>query len=183
MRSVSSRLLGPGVDRYMKTVGDMVHAVVYGVLLTAFLQGLISGIGYRLVGVQPVVLLATLTAFASFIPVLGTLSVIGPVTAVLVLSGQHWPGVLLLVWGVVLVHPIDNLVRPLVVSSVTHMPVLLAMFGVLGGLLAFGLAGIFVGPIALALGLALWKELAAPAQAASGAEAAGGQPRVPGPTS
>ncbi len=182
VRSVFFRLLGPAVDRDLKTVGDMVHAVMYGVLLTAFLQGLISGIGYRLVGVQPCVLLGTLTAFASFVPVVGTLSVIGPVTVVLVMGGQHWAGLLLLVWGIVLVHPIDNLVRPLVVSSVTHMPMLLAMFGVLGGLLAFGLAGIFVGPLALAVGLALWKELAAPGETAAGRDVAGAPPPAPGPT-
>jgi predicted PurR-regulated permease PerM len=162
VRSVSQRLLGAGADRYFTTVRAMVRAVMFGVLLTAFAQGLIAGLGFRLLGVEPYVLLGTLTAFASFLPVVGTLAVTGPVAAVLFLSGRHWQGVAMLLWAILLVHPIDNLLRPLVVSSVTRMPYLLAMFGVLGGLLAFGLAGVFIGPIALAVGLAVWQELATP---------------------
>jgi predicted PurR-regulated permease PerM len=63
-----------------------------------------------------------------------------------------------LAWGVILVHPIDNVIRPLVISNVTHIPFLLVMFGVLGGLAAFGLIGLFLGPVILALGYAVWQE-------------------------
>jgi predicted PurR-regulated permease PerM len=160
VRSVSRLLLGDGVDRYLKTVGAMVRAVVFGVLLTALVQGVVAGIGYRIIGVEPAVLLGALTVFAAFLPVVGTLAIFAPVSAALLLTDRTWSAVFLIFWGVVLVHPIDNLLRPLVVSTVTRMPFLLAVFGVLGGLLAFGPTGIFVGPIALAVGLALWKEAA-----------------------
>jgi predicted PurR-regulated permease PerM len=160
IRAVSRMLLGDGVDRYMKTVGAMVRAVVFGVLMTAFAQGLVAGIGYRIIGVEPAVLLGAITVFAAFFPVVGTLAIFAPVSAALLLTGRTWAAVFLLLWGVLLVHPIDNLLRPLVVSSVTRMPFLLAVFGVLGGLLAFGPTGIFIGPTVLAVGLALWKEVA-----------------------
>jgi predicted PurR-regulated permease PerM len=160
IRSVSRMLLGDGVDRYLKTMGAMVRAVVFGVLMTAFAQGLVAGIGYRIIGVEPAVLLGAMTVFAAFFPVVGTLAIFAPVSAALLLTGRTWAAVFLILWGVVLVHPIDNLLRPLLVSSVTRMPFLLAVFGVLGGLLAFGPTGIFIGPTVLAVGLALWKEVA-----------------------
>lgn len=163
IRSVSRLLLGDSVDRYLRTIGAMVRAVVFGVLMTAFAQGVVAGIGYRIIGVEPAVLLGALTVFAAFVPVVGTFAIFAPVSAALLLTGRTWAAVFLLLWGVVLVHPIDNLLRPLVVSSVTRMPFLLAVFGVLGGLLAFGPTGVFIGPIALAVGLALWKEIAAKA--------------------
>jgi len=161
IRSVSRHLLGDGVDRYFKTIGEMVRAVVYGGLMTAFVQGAVAGFGYWIIGVEPSVLLGALTILAAFLPVVGTFAVFGPVSASLFLTGRFWPGLFVLLWGIILVHPIDNVMRPLVVSSVTRMPFLLSMFGVLGGLVAFGFSGIFIGPVSLAVGLALWKELVA----------------------
>ncbi|MDE2370153.1 MAG: AI-2E family transporter [Burkholderiales bacterium] len=160
VRGVSRRVLGTDTDRYLKAAAEMVRAVVYGVLLTAIAQGIVAGFGLWIVGVGPFVLLGALTALATLLPLFGTFVVLGPVAAGLFLDGRPWAALLLTFWGLVLVHPIDNLLRPLVVSSVTRMPFLIAMFGVLGGVIAFGLVGVFVGPIALAVGLALWNELA-----------------------
>jgi predicted PurR-regulated permease PerM len=171
VRSVSRRMLGDGVDRYWRTIRDMVRAVVYGVLMTALAQGVVAGVGFAIAGVQPCALLGTLTMPAAFIPVVGTLAVIGPAAASLLMAGRIWAGIFLLLWGLLLVHPIDNVVRPLVVSSVTRTPFLLAMFGVPGGLLAFGLAGLFAGPVVLAVGLALWKEMLVPVPVLTGAGA------------
>lgn len=61
-------------------------------------------------------------------------------------------------WGLLLVHPTDNVLRLLFISNATRVPFLLVMFGVLGGLAAFGLVGAFIGPIILAVGLATWRE-------------------------
>jgi predicted PurR-regulated permease PerM len=69
-----------------------------------------------------------------------------------------WSGAGLLFWGVFLVSWVDNIVRPLVISNATQMPFLLVVFGVLGGVLAFGLVGLFIGPVLLAVSLALWRE-------------------------
>lgn len=165
VRAVFRLALGDGVDRYLKTIGAMVRAVVFGVLLTAFAQGLVAGIGLRIIGVEPLVLLSALTIFAAFIPVVGTLAIFAPLTVTLLAAGRTWAAIFLALWAIVLVHPIDNLIRPLVVSSVTRMPFLLAAFGVVGGILAFGAKGIFIGPIALAIGLVLWQEAVAKAAA------------------
>ncbi|HEX7156268.1 MAG TPA: AI-2E family transporter [Burkholderiaceae bacterium] len=160
LRAVARHFLGTGVERYLHAAGDMVRAVVYGVVITAVVQGAVAGIGYRLAGAEPAAVLGILTAVATVVPVIGTALVWAGVGVWMLLSGSQAAGLFLLAWGAVLVHPIDNLLRPLVVSNVARMPFLLAMFGVLGGLLAFGLAGLFLGPVILAVAISAWRELA-----------------------
>ena len=65
------------------------------------------------------------------------------------------------VWGAAVVSQLDNFLRPLFISSVSPIPFLLVLFGVLGGMLAFGLVGLFIGPIVLAVAWAVWREWAA----------------------
>jgi predicted PurR-regulated permease PerM len=67
-------------------------------------------------------------------------------------------GIFLMIWGLLIVSWVDNLVRPMVISNATRMPFLLVVFGVLGGVLAFGLVGLFIGPVLLAVSLAIWRE-------------------------
>ena len=74
------------------------------------------------------------------------------------LPGEIWPGIGLLLWGTLVVSWIDNLIRPLVISQAARIPFLVVMFGVLGGLAAFGLIGLFVGPVILAVLMAVWRE-------------------------
>ena len=76
----------------------------------------------------------------------------------MLVTGNVWSGIGLLLWGVLLVSWMDNIVRPLVISNATRMPFLLVVFGVLGGVLAFGLVGLFIGPVLLAVSLAIWRE-------------------------
>ena len=64
----------------------------------------------------------------------------------------------LALWGGLVVSQIDNVLRPLLISSATQIPYLLVLFGVLGGLLAFGLVGLFLGPVVIAVLLAVWRE-------------------------
>ena len=64
----------------------------------------------------------------------------------------------MLAWGIVLIHPVDNIIRPLLVSNAARIPFLFSMFGALGGIAAFGLIGFFIGPILLAVALAIWRE-------------------------
>ena len=93
----------------------------------------------------------------SLIPMGATL-VWGSMGVWLLLQGQFGAGVGLLLWGALAVSWIDNLVRPWVISDVAQIPFLMVLFGVLGGLAAFGLVGAFIGPVILAILLALWRE-------------------------
>jgi predicted PurR-regulated permease PerM len=76
----------------------------------------------------------------------------------LLVSGDTAAGIGLLLWGALVVSWVDNLIRPLVISNATQIPFLLVMFGVLGGLAAFGLVGLFLGPVVLAVLMAVWRE-------------------------
>jgi len=158
---VLRRFFGKRLDRYLRAAGGMTRAVVFGLLITALAQGTIAGIGYAVFGVEAPVLLGVLTALASIVPVVGTLLVWGSAGVLLMVGGHLWPGLGLLAWGTLLVHPADNIIRPLMISNVTEIPFLLVMFGVLGGLAAFGLIGLFIGPVVLAIATAVWREWSA----------------------
>jgi predicted PurR-regulated permease PerM len=150
-------LLGPRAGHYLKAMGDTTQAVLYGLVLTALLQGALAGAGYWAAGVQAPVLLGVVTAVFALVP-FGTPLVWGVVSAWLLLTGQVWEGAGLAAWGALVVSQIDNLFRPLVISGATRIPYLLVLFAVLGGIAAFGLLGLFLGPIVIAVLLAVWRE-------------------------
>ena len=160
-RRVVQRFFDDRLDPYIATIAAMTRSVVYGLVVTAFAQGLIAGIGYAIVGISAAILLGALTGILSVVPMVGTGAVWGSLSVYLALTGHVWKAVILALWGLLLVHPTDNILRPLLISNATRVPFLLVMFGVLGGLTAFGLVGALVGPIVLAVGLATWREWAA----------------------
>ena len=151
------RFLGTRIDSYLSAVGDTTRAVVWGLVATALVQGLVAGLGYWWAGLQAPVLLGAATALISMVP-FGTPFAWGSIAAWLLVSGDTAAGVGLLLWGALVVSWVDNLVRPLVISNATRIPFLLVMFGVLGGLAAFGLVGLFLGPVILAVLMAVWRE-------------------------
>jgi predicted PurR-regulated permease PerM len=146
------------LNPYLVTAGKMTRAVVYGLLITAIAQGVLAGIGYRVVGLAAPVLLGFLTGILSIVPLVGTAIVWVPVGLYLLSIGLVWKGIVMLTWGAVLVHPADQVLRPILISNATRVPFLIVMFGALGGLEAFGLLGLFTGPVVLAVAMALWRE-------------------------
>jgi predicted PurR-regulated permease PerM len=157
VHQVLHRFLGERVDGYLIAVGSMTKAVVWGLVATALAQGLVAGLGYWWAGVPAPVLLGAITALIAMIP-FGTPFAWGSIGAWLLISGDTVAGIGLLLWGALVVSWVDNLVRPLVISNATRIPFLLVMFGVLGGLAAFGLVGLFLGPVVLAVLMAVWRE-------------------------
>lgn len=157
VRKVAHRFIGVRAHAYLGAIGATTTAVLYGLLLTAIAQGTLAGIGYWAAGIHAPALLGAITALVALLP-FGAPFVWAPLGAWLLLQGQLWPGVGLLLWGMLVVSWVDNLIRPLVISSATRIPFLLVMFGVLGGLAAFGLVGMFLGPIVVAVLLAVWRE-------------------------
>ncbi len=157
LRAALEGILGPQVRDYLHSVGQTTRAVVYAIVLAALVQGIFAGFGYWIVGVGPPVLLGAVTAMVALIP-FGAPLIWGTLSLWLLLTGKIGDGVTLLLWGLLVVSWVDNIVRPLVISNATRMPFLLVVFGVLGGVLAFGLVGLFIGPVVLAVALALWRE-------------------------
>ena len=154
---VLRRFLGRRSHGYVKAIGDTTKAVVYGIVLTALVQGTLAGLGYWVTGLQGPALLGAVTALVALIP-FGTPFVWGTAAVWLLLTGDTVAGVGLLAWGTLVVSSVDNLIRPLVISSATRIPFLFVMFGVFGGLLAFGAVGLFLGPVVLAVLLGVWHE-------------------------
>lgn len=168
-RGALQRLGGQTVERWLPLVGATIRAVCYGILLTAVAQGTLAGLGFWVVGVPSPVLLGALTTLLAFVP-FGPPLVWGPVGLWLLLTRPNlWWGLGLLVWGAVAVSGVDNIIRPYFIGGATRVPFLLVLFGVLGGLGAFGLLGLFVGPTVLAVGLVLWREWVGGPRAEAGA--------------
>jgi predicted PurR-regulated permease PerM len=157
---VARRLIGIRYVQYARTAGAITRAVFFGLILSAAAQGLIAGVGYRLAGLTAPVLLGAVTAVLSVVPLVGTALVWLPIAIGLLVAGAWGKGLLLLAWGIVLVHPTDNLLRPLLVSNAAKLPFLLVALGAIGGMAAFGLVGVFMGPVLLGLALELWLEWA-----------------------
>jgi len=151
------RVLGPRVENYLSAIGRTVKAVVYGLVLAAVVQGALAGLGYWLAGVGAPVFLAALTTVCGLIPFAVPL-LWGGVGLWLVVTGHTVAGIALLVWGAIVIGWTDHIVRPFLISREAEIPFLIVLFGVLGGLAAFGLVGLFVGPVILAVLLAIWRE-------------------------
>ena len=156
-RTVLKGLLRERTDGYLNAVGNTTRAVVYGIVLTAIVQALVAGVGYWFAGLPAPVTLMAVTALVALIP-FGTPLVWGAAAMWLLFSGQTTAGIGLLLWGVLVVSWVDNIVRPIMLSRGSDIPFILALFGVLGGLAAFGLVGLFLGPVILAVALAVWRE-------------------------
>lgn len=157
VRRLLLRFLGARSEAYLLAVGATTKAVLYGLVLTALAQGVLSGIGYWAAGIRAPALLGALTALVALIP-FGTPFVWGALGIWLLVTGDTLAGIGLLLWGALVVSWVDNLIRPLVISSASQIPFLLVMFGVLGGIAAFGLVGMFVGPVIMAVLMAVWRE-------------------------
>lgn len=149
------RFLGAYQHVYLQAAGQTTRAVVYGLVLAALGQGALAGLGYYVAGVQAPVLFGAMTALLAMVPMGATL-VWMPLSVMLILTEQHWQGIGLFLWGFLVVSTVDNVIRPLVISGAGRIPFLVVLFGVLGGLTTFGAVGLFLGPVILAVLLAVW---------------------------
>lgn len=150
-------VIGPRIHHYLDTISETTRAVVYGVGLTAIAQALLAGVSYFVAGVPNPMVLTIVTFLLALIP-FGPPIAYGAVSLWLFSQGQTVEAIGVMLWGVCIVSTADNVIRPLVISGATKIPFLLIMFGVLGGLASFGLVGLFIGPVILAVLLAIWRE-------------------------
>ncbi len=156
-KTVLRGILGERIDGYVQAVGATTRAVVYGIVLTALVQGAFAGVGYWAVGLDAPIFLGAVTALIALIP-FGTPVVWISLSIWLLAMDRTGAAIGLFLYGALVISWVDNLVRPMVISSATRIPFLLVMFGVLGGVAAFGLIGLFIGPVILAVLMAVWRE-------------------------
>jgi predicted PurR-regulated permease PerM len=131
------------------------RGVLVGTVATAIVQGVLGGVAYAVLGVPQALTWALATGFGSFLPVVGTGIVWGPVGVYLIMNGRPFAGVVLLVWGfLVVMTATDYFIRPRLVGRKVGHP-LLVIIALLGGIEVFGLAGLIVAPILMSLFLAV----------------------------
>lgn len=135
-------------DTIVERLSTVAKAVLVGGLLVAVLQGLAGGVAMAIVG-MPALFCGTLMALASFVPVFGTGLVWVPVTIWLFLHGNTWEGVFVLIWCGGLVTAIDSIMRPLFMSNTAGLSTFFLFMSIIGGLKAYGMLGIFYGPLIL----------------------------------
>jgi predicted PurR-regulated permease PerM len=147
------RLAGERGKQSVLLAGQAIRSVALGVVVTAVAQSVLGGIGIAVAGV-PLAAVLTAVMFMLCIAQFGPLPVLVPVVIWMYWSGQSGWGTFLLVWTIV-VGSLDNILRPILIRKGAHLPLVLLLAGVIGGLIAFGLVGIFLGPVVLAVGYTL----------------------------
>ncbi len=157
IRQALRNIIGNRIDGYIDSVGSTTRAVVYGIGLTALAQAVLAGVGYYFAGAPSPILLTLVTFVIALIP-FGTPFAWGAVSVWLLSQGYNAEGIGLALWGILVISWVDNLIRPIVISGATKIPFIIIFIGVLGGLTAFGFVGLFIGPVVLAIGLAVWRE-------------------------
>ncbi len=131
------------------------RAVVLGALMTALVQGALVGVGFAVVGLPSPVVFAVLAAVSALLPLVGTALIWAPAALVLAAEGRYGAAAFMALWGAIGVSSADNFVRPLFISGRAQISTLTVFIGLIGGLSAFGAIGMFLGPVFVALVLAL----------------------------
>jgi predicted PurR-regulated permease PerM len=135
----------------------VIRATVKGNLFVAALQGVLGGLAFWYLEVNPALLWAVLMGLVSLLPAVGAALVWFPVALYLLSNGQLAQGVGLLVWGMVVIGLVDNLLRPLLVGKDTRLPDWVVLITTLGGIAVFGIHGFVLGPVIAAMFFALWQ--------------------------
>ena len=138
-------------DKLLKQTKDIIVSTIYGGVVVAIAQAILGGTAFSLLHVPSPVLWAFAMFIASFIPLLGTFAVWGPLAAYLFLKGAVLNSILLVIVGVLAISSVDNILRPLIIRGKMQMPTLAIFFSILGGIKVFGFIGFIMGPLVLAL--------------------------------
>ena len=150
----TQRLAGEQTQRILQIVRSSLRAVVYGILGTALVQAIASIVAFLIADIPYAFALGFIAFFLMIIPAAGTIVWL-PISAWLLIEGETGRAIFIALWFVLFVGTIDNWLRPILISREVELPFVLIMFGIFGGLLAFGFIGIFIGPTLLATTYAL----------------------------
>jgi predicted PurR-regulated permease PerM len=147
-------IIGDSAAGVLLTVSRTVRGVMYGMLGTALAQSAVAMLGFLIAGVPAVLLLGMGTLLLSLVPV-GPPLIWGGAAIWLFDQGHTGAGIFMLLWGFFLISSVDNVIKPMLISRGSSLPFLLVLLGVLGGVIAFGFIGVFIGPTLLAVGYGL----------------------------
>lgn len=148
--TAAHRIIGERADGLLVTAHNTITGVMLGVLGTALAQAMVAMIGFTIAGVPGPFLLASLVFVGSMVPV-GPPLVWGGASVWLFNQGEPGWAVFMALWGLLGISGVDNIIKPYLISRSSRLPFALTLMGVVGGVLAFGFMGVFVGPMLLAL--------------------------------
>jgi predicted PurR-regulated permease PerM len=135
---------------------EVIRATMRGSLLVAMIQGALGGVIFWLLGIQGAVLWGVVMALLSLLPALGAALIWVPVAIYLLVTGAVWQGLVLAIFGMLVISLVDNVLRPIFVGRDTKLPDYMVLLSTLGGLWFFGLSGFMIGPLLAALFVAFW---------------------------
>jgi predicted PurR-regulated permease PerM len=156
-RRLVERFAGEAALPLVGVAEGTIRGVVYGIIGTALAQGFLQAVGLLVAGVPGALLLGAVTVALSLIPV-GPPLVWGGAALWLYFQGSLGWALFVLLWGALVVSTVDNIIKPLLISRGAQLPFVLVLLGVLGGVLAFGFIGVFIGPTLLAVAYRLVME-------------------------
>ena len=154
---LGERVLPLKWQRFSRVIPATISATVTGMGLIAIGEGVVLGVAYWVAGVPSPVLLGVVTAFMAMIPGGAPLS-FSLVSLYLVGSGHPLAGAGLFAWGAIELFIVDKTLRPRLVGGPVKLPFLPTFFGLVGGVKTMGIVGLFIGPVLMALMVALWRE-------------------------
>jgi predicted PurR-regulated permease PerM len=141
----------------LERFAEVSRATIKGTIVVGIVQGTIGGILFAALGIGAPVLWGVVMAFLSIIPAVGPALIWLPAAIILIINGSIWSGIIMIVVGSLVIGLVDNLLRPVLVGRDTRMPDYLILLSTLGGLTAFGISGIVIGPIIAAFFLSVWE--------------------------
>lgn len=144
-------------SRMLNKFTSVTRATLKGSLMIGILQGGLAGGAFAVVGIDNAVFWGTVMAVLSVIPSVGSALVWLPASIILIMQGSVGAGVGLIIFCGLIVGSLDNFLRPILVGKDTKMHELMIFFGTLGGILMFGISGIFIGPLIASLFITIWE--------------------------
>ncbi|TWA84764.1 putative PurR-regulated permease PerM [Azospirillum brasilense] len=157
LHSVMGRIAGARARQSLDVAAETINGVVHGVLGTALVQAIAATLGYWIAGLPGALLLGFITFFLTLVP-MGPALIWLPATIWLASQGRTAMAIFLVAWVGVLVGSLDNILRPILIGRSSDLPFIIIFLGIIGGLVAFGLIGIFLGPTLLAVAYGLIRE-------------------------
>ena len=145
----------------------VIRATVKGNILVAITQGTLGGIIFWILGIQASLVWGVVMAFLSLLPAIGAGLIWGPVAIYFLATGAVWEGIVLTLFGVLVIGLVDNILRPILVGKDTKMPDYVVLVSTLGGMALFGLNGFVIGPVIAALFISAWDLFASSQQDSS----------------
>lgn len=148
-------------DELFKELKQVTNGIFKGHMLTALVQGVVAAIGFFIFGIPNPVFWGFIVLILALLPIIGPFLIYIPAAAFYIIQNSMFIGLGLLIYGLVVVELVDNLVRPKLISHESKVHPVIVLLGIFGGLSIFGVAGIFIGPIIIAIFVALlrfWRE-------------------------